>query len=119
WRAISRRSGTSGTGSSSVDERPSTGRRHGLAAGLQVSSRPFVTFLQLNNARGASARRWAQKLGDTSQVVRSLPADPRRQATADCFHWRVPARLTAWLRSRRSLTWWPASFGRRRKHASI
>ena len=30
-----------------------------------------------------------------------------RQATADSFHWRVPARLTAWLRSRRSLTWWP------------
>src|SRR3981081_1069218 len=25
------------------------------------------------------------------------------------FHWRVPARLTAWLRSWRSLTWWPTS----------
>src|SRR5919108_3484455 len=35
---------------------------------------------------------------------------PRAAATADFGDWRVPARLTAWLRSWRSLTWWP--FGR-------
>jgi len=30
---------------------------------------------------------------------------PRAAATADFGNWRVPARLTAWLRSWRSLTW--------------
>ena len=33
--------------------------------------------------------------------------DDPAQATADCSDWRVPARLTGWVRSQRSLTLWP------------
>src|SRR6516225_6264055 len=39
---------------------------------------------------------------------------PRAAATADFGNWRVPARLTAWLRSWRSLTWRPIGCPRRR-----
>src|SRR5262245_52735177 len=72
----------------------------------QVGLEP--TTLRLTAVAARRRRRCAQKLGDVRREC-DRSGDPARQATADSVDWRVPARLTAWLRSRRTLTWWPTS----------
>jgi hypothetical protein len=67
----------------------------------------------VNSNRGAWHPRWTQKLAERSTEW-DRSDDQVRQATAELAYWRAPARLTAWLRSQRSLTWWPIVVDSRR-----